>query len=124
MARYDVHSPACQVSWGIYVLAFVLHSSGETFPVLHREPITIRIVDGKTGPPLTHVHLAILGGIRPARYSQRDVAGRDDNRRWRQCTIADLPGELSFFPSLGDPAGALRGTSADRSEERRVGKEC
>src|ERR1035437_10905189 len=97
MARYDVHSHACQVIWGIFFLAFVLHSSGDTFPVLYREPITIRIVDGKTGTPLTHVHLAILGGIRPARYSQRDVAGRDDNRRWRESTIADPPRGTSFF---------------------------
>lgn len=40
----------------------------ESFPVVHREPITIRILSGKSGQPLPHLHLLLIGG-----YDQRDL---------------------------------------------------
>ena len=43
----------------------------ESFPVVHSEPITIRILNGKSGQPLAHLHLLLIGG-----YDQRDLHGQ------------------------------------------------
>lgn len=38
--------------------------SAESLPVVHHEPITIRILSGKDGLPLAHLHLILIAGYR------------------------------------------------------------
>lgn len=40
----------------------------EDFPVVHNEPIAVRILSGKSGQPLPHMHLILIGG-----YDQNDL---------------------------------------------------
>src|ERR1035441_10134893 len=47
---------------GAALLTATLCGADETFPVVHNEPITIRILGGKGGQPLAHLHLVLLAG--------------------------------------------------------------
>jgi hypothetical protein len=50
------------------LLTVSLNGAAETFPVIHNEPVTVRILGGKDGLPLAHLHLVVLGG-----YDQKDL---------------------------------------------------
>jgi hypothetical protein len=69
----------------------------ESFPVVHSEPITIRILSGKSGQPLAHLHLLLIGG-----YDQRDIHGQ----LFRAEALTDalgqahLEGQLANLPWL------------------------
>ncbi len=52
----------------LMLLASSVAGMAETFPQVHNEPITIRILDGKDGHPISHVHLTLIAG-----YSHRDL---------------------------------------------------
>ncbi len=41
----------------------------ESFPVVHNEPVTVRILGGKDGRPLGRLHLILIAG-----YDQRDLS--------------------------------------------------
>ena len=69
-------------------------SAGRTqnsLPATHPEPITIRILDGKGGAPLAHVHLQVVAG-----YDDRDL------RRgfWSEEVVTDGQGRASLPGSL------------------------
>jgi hypothetical protein len=65
--------------------------SEQSSPAVHPEPITIRILDGKGGAPLAHVHLLFVAG-----YDDRDL------RRglWSAETITDARGRASLPGAL------------------------
>jgi hypothetical protein len=69
----------------------------EVFPVVHNEPITVRIVGGMDGQPLAHMHLVMLGG-----YDQGDL--HDQLYRMELLTDAHgqarLPRQLANLPWL------------------------
>ncbi len=67
MFRYFLRNFALLVCAALAVAATARAS--ETFPVIHHEPITLRVLDGRNGKPLAHVRLALVGG-----YNQRDLA--------------------------------------------------
>jgi hypothetical protein len=79
------------------LLTATLNGVSETFPVVHNEPITVRILGGKDGQPLAHLHLVLLGG-----YDQRDL--HDQLFRAEVLTDpqgqAQLPGQLANIPWL------------------------
>jgi hypothetical protein len=79
------------------LLTATLCGVAETFPVVHNEPITVRILGGKNGQPFAHLHLVLLGG-----YEQRDL--HDQLYRAELLTDAHgqvrLPGQLANLPWL------------------------
>jgi len=60
-------------------------------PATHPEPITIRILDGKGGAPLAHVHLQIVAG-----YDDRDL----HLGLWSEEAVTDGQGRASLPGSL------------------------
>ncbi|MDR3752634.1 MAG: hypothetical protein P4K93_14150 [Terracidiphilus sp.] len=71
--------------------AFVGRAQQNSLPVVHPEPITIRILDGKGGAPLAHVHLQVAAG-----YDGRDVR----LGLWSEEVITDGQGRASLPGSL------------------------
>jgi len=65
----------------------------ESFPVVHNEPITIRILSGKSGQPLAHLHLLLIGG-----YDQRDLHGQI----FREEALTDALGEARLDGQLAN----------------------
>jgi hypothetical protein len=82
---------------GIALLTATLSGVAESFPVVHNEPITVRILGGKNGQPLARLHLVLIAG-----YDQRDM--RDQLYRAEVLTDAHgqvrLPGQLASLPWL------------------------
>jgi hypothetical protein len=79
------------------LLTATLNGAAESFPVVHNEPITVRILGGKNGQPLAHLHLVLLAG-----YNQSDL--RDQLYRTEVLTDAQgqarLPRQLANLPWL------------------------
>jgi hypothetical protein len=71
----------------------VYPASGESFPVEHREPITIRVLSGKSGGPLMHQRLTLVAG-----YDARDL----EERLWTEETVTDAAGEARVPLALGN----------------------
>jgi hypothetical protein len=65
-------------------------TANESFPSVHHEPITVRILGGKVGQPLAHLHVVLVGG-----YTQRDL----QLGYWREEVLTDARGEarLSYL---------------------------
>jgi len=88
---------ARSLSLALGVVALVLLASAgrseNSLPVTHPEPVTIRILDGKGGAPLAHVHLQLFAG-----YDDRDL------RRglWSVEAITDAQGRANLPSSLKD----------------------
>ena len=82
---------------GLVVGAAFASGRAETFPDVHKDAITIRVVDGKDGLPVTHAQLSLVAG-----YSQRDL----HLEMWHQDVRTDehgraqLPDELANLPLL------------------------
>src|ERR1039457_4384758 len=57
---------ALSLAAGAALLTATLNGAAETFPVVHNEPITVRILGGKDGQPLAHLHLVLLAGYDPS----------------------------------------------------------
>jgi hypothetical protein len=79
------------------LLAAAASRADETFPVIHNEPITVRILNGKSGQPLAHFHLILIGG-----YDQGEIA----DHLWQEEMLTDeqgrvrLSGQLANLPWL------------------------
>jgi hypothetical protein len=63
----------------------------ESIPVDRREPIVLRIVNGKTGQPLIHLHLVMVAG-----FNERDI----DHRFWREEAFTNARGEARLPKAL------------------------
>jgi hypothetical protein len=72
-------------------LAVTPCSAGEVFPVIHGEPITVRIVDGKAGKPQPKMHVLLVAG-----YTRRDLA----QGLWSEEAITDSSGAVHLSDSL------------------------
>jgi hypothetical protein len=81
----------------IALLTASLRGADETFPVIHNEPITVRIVGGINGMPLSNLHLVLVSG-----YDQNDL----HNQLYREDVLTDafgnarLPKQLANLPWL------------------------
>ena len=88
---------ALSLAAGMALLTATLCGADETFPVVHNEPITVRILGGKDGQPLAHLHLVLLAG-----YDRSDL--HDQLFRAEILTNAHgearLPRQLANLPWL------------------------
>ena len=88
---------ALSLAAGMTLLTATLCGVAETFPVVHNEPITVRILGGQDGQPLAQLHLVLLGG-----YDHSDL--HDQLYRAEVLTDAHgqarLPGQLASLPWL------------------------
>lgn len=88
---------ALSLAAGMALLYAPISGAHEVFPVVHNEPITVRILGGKDGQPLAHMHLVMLGG-----YDQGDL----HNQLYRAEALTDaqgqarLPRQLANLPWL------------------------
>jgi hypothetical protein len=71
--------------------AAALCRADETFPVVHSEPITIRILSGKNGLPLSNLHLLLVGG-----YDQSDL----HDQLFREDALTDTFGKVRLSNQL------------------------
>ena len=67
--------------------------AGETFPAVHNDPITIRIVGGKNGQPLRSLHLILIGG-----YDESDL----HDQLYREDALTDSFGKVRLSKQLAN----------------------
>jgi hypothetical protein len=68
-----------------------LGRADEVFPVVHNEPITVKILSGRDGQPQPQVRVVLLGG-----YTRRDLA----LGQWREDGVTDEAGSLLLSNGL------------------------
>ncbi|MGD0631071.1 MAG: hypothetical protein ABR987_17220 [Terracidiphilus sp.] len=66
-------------------------SADEVFPVVHNEPIAVRVLEGKSGAPQARVHVVLVAG-----YSRRDLA----LGMWREEAVTDGAGTVGLSDAL------------------------
>jgi hypothetical protein len=88
-----IRSLALSFGAGIILLAAPASGASETFPAVHNEPITIRVLSGKTGQPLAHVRLLLVAG-----YDRRDL----QLRMWHEEALTGLDGEARLPDALAN----------------------
>lgn len=76
---------------GTLLLPASVDRAQNSLPATHPEPITIRILDGKGGAPLAHVHLQVVAG-----YDDRDLR----LGFWSEEVVTDGQGRASLPSSL------------------------
>jgi hypothetical protein len=76
---------------GFVLVGGALFGLGEVIPVDHREPMTVRVLDGRTGLPLAHLRLVLVAG-----YDEHDLA----RRLWLDEVATDASGEVPVPRSL------------------------
>lgn len=96
-AQLMIRPLALSLAAGMALLTATLSGVAESFPVVHNEPITVRILGGKNGQPLAHMHMVLLAG-----YDRSDL--HDQLYRAELLTDAHgqarLPGQLANLPWL------------------------
>ena len=96
-AQLAISSLAFCLASTTLLLGSQVRGADEVFPVVHGQPITIRILNGKDGHPLAHARLSLVAG-----YNQRDL----HIEMWRQALLTDdrgnarLPDALANLPFL------------------------
>jgi len=83
---------------GCLVMALLLGNGAagradEVFPEVHKEAITVRVLDGKSGEPLAHAHLTLLGG-----YDNHDLK----LGMWREEELTNQKGEVKLANGLAN----------------------
>ncbi len=63
----------------------------EVFPVVHPEPIAVRVLEGKNGTPQARVHVVLVAG-----YDRRDLA----LGLWREEAVTDAAGMVHLSDAL------------------------
>jgi len=81
---------ALSLAAGIALLIATLNGVAEKFPVVHNEPITVRILGGKDGQPLAHLHLVLIAG-----YDRSDL----HDQLYRAELLTDAQGQ-AHLPKL------------------------
>jgi hypothetical protein len=66
-------------------------AAGEVFPVVHNEPIAVRVADGNSGKPLSNQHVLLVAG-----YDRRDL----DLALWREEGVTDAEGKVRLSNAL------------------------
>jgi hypothetical protein len=73
------------------LLASAACPADEVFPVVHKEPIAIQVLDGKAGSPQAGVPVLLTGG-----YDRRDLA----ERQWHEESVTDAEGKVRLSDAL------------------------
>ena len=81
----------CSCSAAVFVLLTAVVSAGEVFPVGHKEPITIRVLDGKDGKPQSRAQVILVAG-----YDRRDLA----LGLWSEEALTDASGRVRLSDTL------------------------
>jgi hypothetical protein len=88
--------------------------AGQAIPVDHREPITVRVMNGKNGLPLAHLHLTVIAG-----YDDRDIR----HQLWEEEVSTGNSGEVRLPQGLVDFAFLqvlLRNAKACQKDSRQL----
>jgi hypothetical protein len=88
-----IRSLAFSFGLGLALPAAAVCGAGETFPVAHNEPITVRIVGGEDGKPQAHAHLILIAG-----YDRRDL----HDRLWQEEALTDDRGNARLSSALAN----------------------
>jgi|GEM_PF-3444702 hypothetical protein len=75
---------ALSLAAGLALLTASPSGADEPYSVTHNGPVTVRILGGKSGQPLAHAHLLLLGG-----YDEREL----HDKLWREEAITDAHGQ-------------------------------
>jgi hypothetical protein len=73
------------------LLAAAVCSADEVFPVVHHEPIAVRVLEGKNGAPQARVHVVLVAG-----YDRRDL----DLGMWREKAMTDEAGTVRLSDAM------------------------
>ena len=84
---------ALSLTAGIALLAAPFCDAHEIFPVVHNEPISIRVLSGKKGEPLPHLHLLLIGG-----YDRNDL----HDQLFREEALTDAQGVARLSNQLAN----------------------
>ncbi|HEY1159909.1 MAG TPA: hypothetical protein VGE83_04725, partial [Terracidiphilus sp.] len=76
---------------GVVLVAAAVSWADEVFPVVHNEPIAVRVVDGKDGRPVAHAHVLLVAG-----YDLRDLR----LGIWREEALTDGEGMARLSSGL------------------------
>jgi hypothetical protein len=103
-AQFMIRAFAFSLAAGLALLTVTISGADENYqtgraaessPVVHNEPITVRILSGKSGQPLAHLHLVLIGGYRSSDLHEqlfREEALTDAQGRARLSNqLANLP---------------------------------
>ena len=75
------------------LIAAAVCAAGESFPVVHNEPIVVRVVGGKDGRPLGRMHLTLVAG-----YDRNDMR----EQLYREDVLTDAHGEARLSNQLAN----------------------
>jgi hypothetical protein len=78
---------------GIALATAIQCGAGENFPVIHNDPITVRILGGRNGKPLANSHLILIAG-----YDTRDI----HEQLYRQESLTDAQGQVRLSKQLAN----------------------
>ena len=78
---------------GIALAAAAASGAAESFPVVHKEPIIIRILGGTDGEPLVRQHLTLIAG-----YDQNDMR----EQLFREEVLTDEKGQVRLSDQLAN----------------------
>jgi len=81
------------VAAGLVLATAAAGGAGEVFPVVHTEPVTVRIVDGKDGRPLSRLHLILIAG-----YNQSDL----HDQLFHEEVLTDAHGQVRLSNQLAN----------------------
>jgi hypothetical protein len=84
---------AFSLAAGLALLTPAFCRADETFPVVHKEPITVRILSGKNGLPLSNLHLVLVGG-----YDQSEL----HDQIFREEVLTDAFGNVRLSNQLAN----------------------
>jgi len=88
-----IRSIAVSLAAGLALVTAAGSGAGETFPVVHNELITVRILGGKDGQPLGRLHLTLIAG-----YDRSDM--RD--QLFREEMLTDAHGQVRLSKQLAN----------------------
>jgi hypothetical protein len=88
-----IRSFAYSIGAGVVLAAATVSPAGEVYPVVHNEPIAIRVLSGKDGRPLAHVRLNLYAG-----YDEQDIR----SQIWHEETLTDDHGQAWLSKQLAN----------------------
>jgi hypothetical protein len=78
---------------GIALVTAAMSGAAESYPVVHKEPIIIRILSGTDGQPFVRQHLTLIAG-----YDQRDMR----EQLFREEVLTDEQGQVRLSNQLAN----------------------
>jgi len=88
-----IRSLVAYLAAGIALTAAAVSGAAESFPVVHKEPIIIRILGGKDGQPVGRLHLTLIAG-----YDQSDM----HKQLFREEVLTDENGQVRLSNQLAN----------------------